>query len=196
MSSVSGKFVLRIPSSLHQSLSSESKKKGLSLNQYCLEILQSRFKCNTKALQQHLPHANKIISKLKKKLGDSFLGIVMFGSRALEEHTEDSDLDLLIVLKASASLDRSLYRWWDDQSFDLSYPINPHFVTLPSDTSQIGSLWLEAASSGKLILDTNNKISAFFKKIHQAIDEGLVQRSWSHGHPYWIWKNHEKQIAH
>lgn len=196
MKSASGKFVLRLPSSLHQSLSMESKKKGLSLNQYCLEILQSRFQRKENNVNQQLPHANKIIAKLREKLGPSFLGIILFGSRALGENTEDSDLDLLIVLHPSAPLNRDLYRWWDGQGFDLSYPVNPHFVHLPDDTASIGSLWLEAASSGSLLLDKGNKLSHFIQKVRNTIDQGLVQRSWSHGHPYWIWKNHEKQIPH
>lgn len=196
MKESSGKFVLRIPSMLHQSLSAESKKKGLSLNQYCLEILQSRFQAKQENLSGLLPNVKKIISKLKQKFHDAFLGIAVFGSRVLGEHTESSDLDLLIVLDKSMLLNRGLYRWWDEQNFDLTYPVNPHFVNLPSEASSVGSLWLEAATSGKLVLDTNNKISLFIQKVRNTIDRGLTQRSWSHGHPYWIWKNHEKQITH
>ena len=38
----SGKFVLRIPRSLHRSLDYEAKKQGVSLNQYVLHILSER----------------------------------------------------------------------------------------------------------------------------------------------------------
>lgn len=35
----SGQFKLRIPKSLHRSLSEHSKKEGISMNQYCLYLL-------------------------------------------------------------------------------------------------------------------------------------------------------------
>lgn len=35
----SGQFKLRIPKSLHKSLSDHSKKEGISMNQYCLYLL-------------------------------------------------------------------------------------------------------------------------------------------------------------
>jgi predicted RNase H-like HicB family nuclease len=38
----SGKFVLRIPRSLHRSLDREARKQGVSLNQYVLHILSER----------------------------------------------------------------------------------------------------------------------------------------------------------
>ena len=38
----SGKFVLRIPRSLHRSLDREARKQGISLNQYVLHILSER----------------------------------------------------------------------------------------------------------------------------------------------------------
>jgi antitoxin HicB len=38
----SGKFVLRIPRSLHRSLDREAKKQGVSLNQYVLHLLSER----------------------------------------------------------------------------------------------------------------------------------------------------------
>ena len=38
----SGKFVLRIPRSLHRTLDHEARKQGVSLNQYVLHILSER----------------------------------------------------------------------------------------------------------------------------------------------------------
>jgi antitoxin HicB len=53
----SGKFVLRIPRSLHRSLDREAKKQGVSLNQYILHLLSERH-AKTKidyALEQSAP---------------------------------------------------------------------------------------------------------------------------------------------
>lgn len=38
----SGQFKLRIPKSLHKSLSEHSKKEGISMNQYCLYLLSKK----------------------------------------------------------------------------------------------------------------------------------------------------------
>jgi antitoxin HicB len=53
----SGKFVLRIPRSLHRSLDREAKRQGVSLNQYILHLLSERH-ATTKieyALEQSAP---------------------------------------------------------------------------------------------------------------------------------------------
>ncbi len=39
LNSYSGQFKLRIPKSLHKTLSEESKKEGVSMNQYCVYLL-------------------------------------------------------------------------------------------------------------------------------------------------------------
>jgi predicted RNase H-like HicB family nuclease len=39
INSYSGQFKLRIPKSLHKSLSEHAKKEGISMNQYCLYLL-------------------------------------------------------------------------------------------------------------------------------------------------------------
>ena len=39
LSAYSGQFKLRIPKSLHRSLSEHAKKEGISMNQYCLYLL-------------------------------------------------------------------------------------------------------------------------------------------------------------
>ena len=39
LESYSGQFKLRIPKSLHKTLSEDSKKEGISMNQYCVYLL-------------------------------------------------------------------------------------------------------------------------------------------------------------
>lgn len=39
LDSYSGKFMLRIPKSLHRALTEHSKQEGISMNQYCLYLL-------------------------------------------------------------------------------------------------------------------------------------------------------------
>lgn len=40
--SYSGQFKLRVPKSLHRQLAMQSKKEGISMNQYCVYLLSQR----------------------------------------------------------------------------------------------------------------------------------------------------------
>ena len=60
---------------------------------------------------------------LQSLLGDKLLSIRLFGSRARDEGTEESDLDVLVVVQ---NKDRALYRRIVEESLniDLAYDIN------------------------------------------------------------------------
>lgn len=42
-------------------------------------------------------YSNKIVERLKESLGDKLHKVILFGSRARGEETEDSDIDLIII---------------------------------------------------------------------------------------------------
>ncbi len=52
LSEYSGQFKLRIPKSLHRSLSIHAKEEGISMNQYCLYLLSMNDTAHTNALVQ------------------------------------------------------------------------------------------------------------------------------------------------
>lgn len=60
---------------------------------------------------------------LQSLLGDNLLSIRLFGSRARDEGTEESDLDVLVVVQAK---DRALYRRIVEESLeiDIAYDTN------------------------------------------------------------------------
>ena len=60
---------------------------------------------------------------LQSLLGDKLLSIRLFGSRARNEGTEESDLDVLVVVR---DRDRALYRRIVEESLDidLAYDMN------------------------------------------------------------------------
>jgi predicted nucleotidyltransferase len=60
---------------------------------------------------------------LQSLLGDKLLSIRLFGSRARDEGTEESDLDVLVVVQ---DRDRALYRRIVEESLDidLAYDMN------------------------------------------------------------------------
>ena len=67
----------------------------------------------TEAEQQALVHFKTALESL---LGDNLLSLRLFGSRVREEGTEESDLDVLVVVRKK---DRGLYRRIVEESLDI-----------------------------------------------------------------------------
>jgi predicted nucleotidyltransferase len=181
---LSGKFLIRLSPRLHASLKKRAREEGVSLNALCLSALRKSL--DNKAIEfkeeESLPlrHAREI-------LGESLWGILLFGSVARGEERTSSDVDLMIVVDPQLPLTRTLYRRWDlvaDQ--DPASRFSPHFVHLPDETGKAGSLWLEAAVDGVVLLDRDGRISRFLGNIRRVMAEGRLQRKSAYGHPYWI----------
>jgi predicted HicB family RNase H-like nuclease len=64
--SYSGRFVLRIPAELHQSLSTEAQKNNTTLNQYCIYLL-TRKSC-LKTIQDEV---SDLCNELRKKIEET-----------------------------------------------------------------------------------------------------------------------------
>lgn len=190
MSYPSGKFVVRLPPQVHQQLKSESLKRGLSLNELCQERLSSHTHVQPQRLS---PLPDIVLTQIldnAKKLQLPIQGILLFGSFARGEQSENSDIDLLIILSNEKIIERALYQDWDlafsDHRFYGSHEINPHFVYLPEDPKNCGSLWLECALEGMLIFETKEaNIQKKVLQIRNLIAQGRWRRKYAHGHPYW-----------
>jgi predicted HicB family RNase H-like nuclease len=51
LSNYSGQFKLRIPKSLHKALAEQSKREGVSMNQYCVYLLSSVYGVRINSLE-------------------------------------------------------------------------------------------------------------------------------------------------
>lgn len=186
MKSFSGRFVIRLDPAFHEKLVLHASGRGMSLNQVCTDFLKQGLTAPS-ALSQEEKAFQKIAGVLKRRFGDSLLGIVLFGSRVEGKTTDQSDWDLLIVLAEDLPIKRSLYSWWDGLKIDFkSGTVNPHFVHLPQVPDSAGGLWLEVALHHKIIYEQEGKLSSELQKIFQMIQQGKVIRHFSNGHPYWV----------
>lgn len=187
----SGKFVLRVPPSLHKELVARAHKEDTSLNAMCLQLITSALHPTSTSTWSDI--LAPVIHYLQTHYDKNLLGIIVFGSQVSGAATEESDLDLLVVLSNTVQIRRGLYREWDNEAPQISdFVLDPHFTHLPSDTSNVGAVWLEAATSGEVIYDPQNKIQKTLSKLKQPIESGKIRRGWSHGHPYWIRSENEK----
>jgi predicted nucleotidyltransferase len=172
----SGKFVLRLDPALHQRLRDEAVAHSTSLNNWIMNRLDSRS-----------PDQNaKIVSTVRNTFGENLTGVVQFGSSVRNEMRKGSDIDLLIVLDSSASIERSLYRKWDkDVAPVLGEKYSPQFSHLPAQESAT-SLWLEIAVEGEILFARDFDLKTCLRQLRTAIAEGRFVRKLSYGIPYWM----------
>ena len=185
----SGRFVLRLSPELHGDLKAAAARAGVSLNSYCRSILTGAVRGGgdggmiTAAL----------LAALTAEFGEALVGLVVFGSRVRNEHTATSDVDLLIAVSESVAVSRELYTRWDmavDAVDAGAGVVAPHFAHLPPEDAAVGSLWLEVALHGVVVLDPTGVVARTLARVRDRIAAGEVQRRVAYGHPYWVHVGH------
>ncbi|MBI4373525.1 MAG: nucleotidyltransferase domain-containing protein [Deltaproteobacteria bacterium] len=190
----SGKFVLRIEPKFHRLLSQESERRKTSLNTLCIDLLKRGFKKGDTE-DERFGFLKPIIRQVEDHFGSELEGILIFGSQVTGQATESSDLDLLIVLKSSLPLTRSLYRWWDEKvSLSGTIVVNPQFAHIPLSMEEAGSLWLEVATASQMIWERDLVVTDFLELLREFIASDRVRRNWSQGQPYWVRQDEEQRL--
>ena len=195
-------FLLRLPEQRFVRLKKLAKSSGVSINEYLNSIFdQSTALTSIEASGMHKID-RRILDRIKAaSFSSDLVAIILFGSMAKGAETEVSDCDLLLVLASAQKITRKLYTLWDDEvegsikdSLLTGREINPHFVALPKDLSEVHSLWLEVALSGIVVWKRGCEIDNQLQKIRLAIATGRFQRKVTHAQPYWIRSEEELTI--
>ena len=177
----SGRFVLRIDPGLHASLRDAARAADTSLNSYCADKLASL----GAGLDEE---GTAVVRRAISVLGDSLLGVVVFGSWARSEDSPESDLDVLVVTDETIDISRALYRRWDSQP-KLSWHghrVSPHFVRLASEGAPISGFWAEVAMDGLVLLERTWAVSRHLAGVRRRILEGEITRRVVGGQVYWV----------
>lgn len=176
----SGRFLLRIPPSLHAVLREAAAEAELSLNAYCARKLAS-------------PGENggggsaEIVTRAAEQFGPDLLGVLAYGSWARGEVTDDSDVDVMIVVDPAVPIVRGLYRRWDeDPPTWEGRTVEVHVVHPPPEEAPPTALWAEAALDGIVLFERGYDLSRTLTRIRHAIARGAVRRRRVHGSPYWV----------
>ena len=197
----SGRFLLRIPPDLHQSLRARAADTGRSLNQYCRAALEAAAGGGADAGPASDSAAAEVIAG---EFGSRLEAVVLFGSRARGDAGPWSDVDLLVVLAGDAPLTRALYQVWDARLAeapavrDLGPNVNPHFAHLPADAAGSvpdggGALWLEVALHGIILWQRTPAVSRWLGDARERMAEGAIRRHHAHGQPYWSYRTGDAQ---
>ena len=124
-----------------------------------------------------------------KQFGEQLVGVLVFGSWARGDTTEESDVDLLVVVDPDVAIVRGLYRAWDEATGPLTWDgrrLEVHFVRLPEAGGEPSSLWAEAALEGIVLYDRGFELARRLIEIRRRIAAGVVRRRRIHGQPYWV----------
>lgn len=197
----SGRFLLRIPPDLHQSLRARAADDGRSLNQFCRTALEAAAGARTAVGPASGAAAAEVIAG---EFGRRLEAVVLFGSRARGDAGPWSDVDLLIVLARDAPVTRALYRTWDAALAEepavrgLGPNVNPHFAHLPGGAAGSapdggGALWLEVALHGIILWQRTWAVSRWLGDARQRMAEGAIRRHHAHGQPYWSYRTGDAQ---
>ncbi len=183
----SGKFVLRLDPQIHSKLVQNAGDRGVSLNRLCADLLQRGLRSPELSFPWKR-EAKGVLNQLKIKFGRNLLAVAAFGSQVQGTADAHSDLDLLVVLKPSVPIVRSLYGWWAELDHRGEMEINPHFVHLPMREKDSSGLLFEIALQSEILYEKKKVLSKFLARLKAVIDSGAILRQFSHGHPYWVWR--------
>lgn len=195
-------LIVRLPESLHRVIKKRAERLGISLNRYCVNLLQGDKKSEDSSrgatsssflglgTDCNLP-LDELSSEILRAFPNEVEGIVLFGSWARGDVRSSSDIDLLVVLRPEMHLDRDVYSRLPTRHLN-GHEVSPLFVQLPKDPEEIRGVWFEIALDGLVLYDRNLVLSSFLSRVRNFIADGRVQRLLAHGHPYWIHVNSSK----
>lgn len=164
-----------------------------SFNQFCISLLEGAIHLDDASLNkptlsgdfssQIMRYVTDAITPVFK---EQIIGVALFGSAARGTMQENSDIDLLIVLSSGVVIERDLYDRLPSHSI-AGHSVSPSIVELPNTTEEaLGSLWLEVALEGCILLDTDFQLSRLLISVRSEIVSGKVKRQFAYGIPYWV----------
>lgn len=175
----SGRFVLRIPPTLHAVLRDAANSAGLSLNEYCVRSLAAP------GPDPAGPGA-AVAARAGEAFGADLVGIILYGSWARGEATAGSDIDVLVALEPTRPITRTLYQEWDRTPLEHDgHAVETHFVSMPATVDEPGTVWLEVALDGVIVFDREGRITRYLSRVRRDIANGTLVRRRAHGQPYW-----------
>jgi predicted nucleotidyltransferase len=175
------RFLLRLPPTLHGSLTARAAVHSLSLNEYCVRKL-----AGPEPVTVTDPDGLAVCDRAAAVAGSRLTGIVVHGSWVRGEARAASDVDVLVVVDQRLALTRALYRAWDDEPLTWAgRPVDAHFLHLPADPRHASGIWCEAAIDGLLLADRDGRLEEALRQIRRAIADGQLVRKYAHGQPYW-----------
>ena len=178
------RFLLRLPEVLHQRALKKAASSDKSLNQFIEEAVTGAV---SRAETISLGAFDPLVRSARSWFNANLVGVILFGSQARGDTHDSSDTDVLIVIRDTVALSRELYRKeLPVLEGEPASELTLHYAHLPASPKDAGSLWLECALDGVIILDSDRTIQVMLSQIRRVIASGAVIRKISHGQGSWV----------
>jgi len=131
-----------------------------------------------------------LIEHLRRHLGERLDAVVLFGSRARGEATEESDWDLLIVVEGLPRSPLARQRLWLSIVPRAWLTQAAPLLRTPEEWyRRVTPLTLDIALDGRVLYDAQGRMQAFLKALRHHLHRiGLVRRHVD-GQPVWLWRH-------
>ena len=172
------RILLRLPPALHQVVKAKAQERNTSVNSVLVQAIQDGLSSGGIEGSE-----SRIIEMAKSQFGSSFVGLLLYGSKARGDAYDTSDTDILLVVDQSVRIERELYRQWDAT---LPTDISINISHLPPTAREAGSLWLECALDARILFDQTGILRKRLDEIKELILSGTFVRRTTHGQGYWI----------
>ncbi|MBT9131053.1 MAG: hypothetical protein DDT42_01819 [candidate division WS2 bacterium] len=141
----------------------------------------------------------KLIEALKKRYGDRFISLIIFGSVARGEMKKDSDIDLLLIIdsitkrrlkrqeefmEVEKELEEHLNVLFDEGYFTDFSPI----IKTPEEAVRISPLYLDMVEDAIIVHDKDNFFKNILENVRKRLKELGSKRISMGKRWYWILK--------
>lgn len=133
-----------------------------------------------------------LVERLQRSIGKQLEAVILFGSRARGEASDESDWDILVVVHNLPKSPIARQKWFIKLFGSyLSFPFEFHLLTPDEWYNRISSLTLEIALDGKILYDVEGKTCKFLNKLRERLEKlGLVRKKESDKEYIWVWERH------
>jgi predicted nucleotidyltransferase len=137
-----------------------------------------------------------VVEALKDNLGEKLVSIILYGSTARGDVSEDSDIDLLIVLESLPESRLERLRILDDvekelKSVENEYNIKIFFSPIlktVDEARKITPLYLDVVEDGIILFDRDDFMKKTIDRVRARLRELGARRIWRGRRWYWMLK--------